>query len=53
MFQDRADLKSHAQVQSQDPVGVIAGQFTTARGSYPHHDAALEGSFEIAWTLAH
>ena len=51
MIQDRIDLETSAQLQSQDPIGVIAGE--PATGGRPQRDVAPESSFEIAWALAH
>jgi len=51
MIQDRIHLQDSVQVQSQDPIGVIAGQ--VAADSRPQGDVAPQCSFEIAWALAH
>jgi hypothetical protein len=51
MIQDRIDLENSAQVQSRDPIGVIAGQVAT--GGRPQHDVAPQSSFETAWALTH
>jgi hypothetical protein len=51
MIQDHIDLDTSVQVQSQDPIGVIAGQVAT--GDRPQCDVAPQSSFEIAWALAH
>jgi hypothetical protein len=53
MIQNRIDQEASVRVQSQDPIGVIAGKSTTANDGHPHRDVAPEGSFEIAWALAH
>lgn len=49
MIQERIDAQDSVQVQSQDPIAVIAGQPSTR----PHRDVAPQSSFEIAWALAH
>lgn len=51
MIQDRIDTRDSVQVQSQDPIGVIAGE--PATGRRPQGDVAPESSFEIAWALTH
>jgi hypothetical protein len=53
MKQDRIDQHDSVQVQSQDPIGVIADQSTLATDGRQQRDVAPESSFGIAWALAH
>lgn len=53
MKQDRIGQHDSVQVQSQDPIGVIAGRRTLATHGRPQRDVASQSSFEAAWDLAH
>jgi hypothetical protein len=53
MKQDRTDQHDSVHVQSQDPIGVIAGQSTLVADARPPRKVAPGSSFGIAWALAH
>ncbi len=53
MKQDRVDQLNSVQVQSCDPIGVVAGQADQATGGHPQREVAPQGSFQIAWALTH
>jgi hypothetical protein len=53
MKQDRVDQHDSVQVQSQDPIGIIANQSALATDARLPRDVAPESSFGIAWALAH